>query len=149
MDMDFDFDTEFDAKLDNLLEKLDKEFNTSRKKHIVAIDDDRNVLKLIKTILGETYDITPMANGMMAINYFKNKTADLILLDYEMPVMSGADTLKKLREMPNTANIPVVFLTSVSDNEKVKEIMMLGVTDYILKPINVDRIRSDIKRILG
>ncbi|MGN0679087.1 MAG: two-component system response regulator [Oscillospiraceae bacterium] len=149
MDMDFDFDTEFDAKLDSLLEKLDKEFNTSRKKHIVAVDDDRNVLKLIKTILGETYDITPMANGMMAINYFKNKTADLILLDYEMPVMSGADTLKKLREMPNTANIPVVFLTSVSDNEKVKEIMMLGVTDYILKPINVDRIRSDIKRILG
>lgn len=149
MDTNFDFDAEFDAKLDNLLEKLDKEFNTSRKKHIVAIDDDRNVLKLIKTILGETYDITPMANGMMAINYFKNKTADLILLDYEMPVMSGAETLKKLREMPNTANIPVVFLTSVSDNQKVKEIMMLGVTDYILKPINVDRIRSDIKRILG
>lgn len=149
MDTNFDFDAEFDAKLDNLLEKLDKEFNTSRKKHIVAIDDDRNVLKLIKNILGETYDITPMANGMMAINYFKNKTADLILLDYEMPVMSGADTLKKLREMPNTANIPVVFLTSVSDNEKVKEIMMLGVTDYILKPIYVDRIRSDVKRILG
>lgn len=147
--MDKDFDTEFDAKLENLLEKLDKEFNTPKKKHIVAIDDDRNVLKLIKTILGETYDITPMANGMMAINFFKNKTADLILLDYEMPVMSGAETLKQLREMPNTANIPVVFLTSVSDNEKVKEIMMLGVTDYILKPINVGRLRSDVKRILG
>ncbi len=140
---------DFDTNLSNLLDELDREFNASAKKRIVAIDDDRNVLKLIKTILGETYDITPMANGMMAVNYFKNKTADLILLDYEMPIMSGAEVLKKLRENPNTKNTPVVFLTSVSDNSKVMEIMSLGVNDYILKPINVDRLRGDVKRILA
>lgn len=149
MDLDFKFDTEFDSKLDNLLKELDEEFHTSRKKHIVAIDDDRNVLKLIKTILGETYDITPMANGMMAVNFFKNKTADLILLDYEMPIMSGLEVLKRLRDMPNAANTPVVFLTSVSDGQRVTEIMIMGVTDYILKPINVDRVRSTVKKILG
>lgn len=161
MDMDNNFDAEFDSgtdnniekefdsKLDNLLKELDEEFNVSKKKHIVAIDDDRNVLKLIKTILGETYEITPMANGIMAVNFFKNKTADLILLDYEMPVMSGAEVLKRLRDLPNSANTPVVFLTSVSDGQRVTEIMVMGVTDYILKPINVDRIRSTIRRILG
>ncbi len=90
-----------------------------------------------------------MANGMMAVNFFKNKTADLILLDYEMPIMSGLEVLKRLREMPNTANTPVVFLTSVSDGQRVTEIMIMGVTDYILKPINVDRVRSTVKKILG
>lgn len=140
---------DFDTNLENLLKELDKEFNTSAKKRIVAIDDDRNVLKLLKNILGETYDFTPMANGMMAVNYFKNKTADLILLDYEMPMMSGAEVLKKLRENPNTQNTPVVFLTSVSDNARVLEIMALGVNGYILKPINVDRLRGDLKKILG
>ncbi len=140
---------DFDTNLNNLLDELDREFNTAAKKRIVAIDDDRNVLKLIKTILGETYDITPMANGMMAVNYFKNKTADLILLDYEMPIMSGAEVLKKLRENPHTQNTPIIFLTSVSDNAKVMEIMALGVSGYILKPINVDRLRGDIKKILS
>ncbi|MGN1110169.1 MAG: two-component system response regulator [Oscillospiraceae bacterium] len=140
---------DFDTNLENLLKELDKEFNISAKKRIVAIDDDRDVLKLLKNILGETYDFTPMANGMMAVNYFKSKTADLILLDYEMPMMSGAEVLKKLRENPNTQNIPVVFLTSVSDNAKVMEIMSLGVNGYILKPINVDRLRSDLRKILG
>ena len=140
---------DFDTNLENLLKELDKEFNTSAKKRIVAIDDDRDVLKLLKNILGETSDFTPMANGMMAVNYFKSKTADLILLDYEMPMMSGAEVLKKLRENPNTQNTPVVFLTSVSDNAKVMEIMSLGVNSYILKPINVDRLRSDLRKILG
>lgn len=140
---------DFDKNLDSLLEELNREFDEASKKRIVAIDDDRNVLKLIKTILGDTYDITPMANGMMAVNYFKNKTADLILLDYEMPVMSGAKVLKELRENPNTKNTPIIFLTSVSDNAKVMEIMALGVNGYILKPINVTRLKSDVKKVLG
>lgn len=140
---------DFDMGLDSLLKELQEEFNIAPRKHIIAVDDDRNVLKLIKDFLGDKYEVTTMANGLMALNYFRNKTCDLIFLDYEMPGMSGADVLKKLRENENTKDIPVVFLTGVSDNQKVKEIMSMGVHDYILKPINVERLRADAKKILG
>lgn len=140
----------FDQNLDSLLKELQEEFNnTPVRKQIVAVDDDREVLKLLKQILGEKYDVTPMAGGKMALNYFQTHTADLILLDYDMPGMSGAEVLKALRQKKNTEKIPVIFLTGIADNNIVKEIMMLGVSDYILKPINVSRLRTDVKRILG
>ncbi len=140
----------FDQNLDNLLKELQEEFsNAPVRKQIVAVDDDREVLKLLKQILGEKYDVTPMAGGKMALNYFKTHTADLILLDYDMPGMSGAEVLKALRQDKNTEKIPVIFLTGIADNNVVKEIMMLGISDYILKPINVSRLRTDVKKILG
>lgn len=140
----------FEQNLDSLLKELEQEFkDTPAKKQIVAVDDDREVLKLLKQILGEKYDVTCMADGKMAVNFFKNRTADLILLDYDMPGLTGADVLKTLREDKKTQRIPVVFLTGIADNEKVKEIMALGVSDYILKPINVARLRADVKKILG
>lgn len=114
------------------------------KKHILIVDDDRNVLKLLKTTLCEKYEVTAMLNGKMAEKYLETKTADLILLDHEMPVESGLEVFQKIKENKKTSGIPVIFLTGTSDAQKIKEILSLRPKGYLLKPVDVDKLMTAI-----
>lgn len=125
------------------------EQNANRKKHILIIDDDRNMLKLLKTALEEKYEVTVMASGKMARKYLETRTADLILLDYEMPGESGPEVLINIRKDNRLINIPVVFLTGISDKEKIKSVIMLNPQGYLLKPIDMERVFSTIEDIIG
>ncbi len=141
---------ELNKDLDVMFNDLMKNFEKIQtKKHILAVDDDRSVLKLLKEVLMEDYEITSMANGKMAQKYLETKTADLILLDYEMPDISGADVLKKIRSDSRTAKIPVIFLTGVSDSSKVKEVLAHNPSGYLLKPVDVERLKQTIKKLIG
>ncbi|MCM1298757.1 MAG: response regulator [Firmicutes bacterium] len=114
------------------------------KKHILIVDDDRNVLKLLKTTLSEKYEVTAMLNGKMAEKYLDTKTADLILLDHEMPVESGFEVFQKIRENKARSNIPVVFLTGTSDSKIIGDILALHPKGYLLKPVDVDKLMTTI-----
>ncbi len=119
------------------------------KKRILVVDDDRSVLKMLKTALSEKYDVTTMVNGKMAEKYLETKDADLILLDYEMPEETGAEVFKKLRLKLKVKKIPVIFLTGVADSEKIKEVLALKPKGYLLKPINMERLMASIKDAVG
>ena len=119
------------------------------KKHILIVDDDRTVLKMLKTALDGTYDVTTMANGAMIDKLLVAKRVDLIVLDYEMPVETGADIFRRLKKNPKSAQIPVCFLTGVSDRAKIMEVMSLKPHGYILKPIDMDMLSSTIKNLIG
>ena len=114
------------------------------RKHILIVDDDRNVLKLLKTTLSEKYEVTAMLNGKMAEKYLETKTADLILLDHEMPVESGLEVFQKIKANKEKSNIPVIFLTGTTDSAKIKEILSLHPRGYLLKPVNVDKLLTSI-----
>ncbi|MBD5082365.1 MAG: response regulator [Ruminococcaceae bacterium] len=118
------------------------------RRHILIVDDDRNVLKLLKTTLSEKYEVTAMLNGKMAEKYLETKTADLILLDHEMPVESGLEVFQKIKENKEKSNIPVIFLTGTSDSAKIKEILSLHPRGYLLKPVNVDKLLAAIEDAL-
>lgn len=120
----------------------------NRRRHILVVDDDRSILKLLKTALSNDYDVTAMVSGNMALKFLETKTADLILLDYEMPIENGAEVFKKLKANKRYADIPVVFLTGVADSSRIKEVLMLKPQGYLLKPISMDRLMSSIKNIL-
>ena len=119
------------------------------RKHILIVDDDRNVLKLLKTTLSEKYEVTPMLNGKMAEKYLETKTADLILLDHEMPVESGLEVFQKIKAQKSQENIPVVFLTGTTDTEKIKEILALHPKGYLLKPVDVDKLMTTIENAIS
>lgn len=119
------------------------------KKHILVIDDDRAILKMLKAALSEQYDVTTTITGKIAEKFLETKNADLILLDYEMPGESGPDVLKKLRANEKSKNIPVVFLTGVADSARIKSVLELSPRGYMLKPINIERLISTIKGIIG
>jgi len=120
-----------------------------RKKHIIVVDDDPRMLKLIKEHLHGEYEVATAINGRLALNFLEKKRTDLIFLDYEMPGMSGPQVLEKIRENPKLTDIPVVFLTGISEREKIKKVLSMKPQGYLLKPLNREKLFSTIKNILG
>lgn len=114
------------------------------KKHILVVDDDRSILKLLKTALSEEYEVTTMLNGVLVEKLIESRNVDLIILDYEMPIETGAEIFKRIKKNKKAENIPVCFLTGVSEREKIIEIMRLKPHGYLLKPIDMDMLRSAI-----
>lgn len=129
--------------------KAEEAAKAGEKKHILVVDDDRTVLKMMKTALEEQYDVTTVANGIVVEKVIESKNVDLIILDYEMPIETGADVFRKLKNNPKAANIPVCFLTGVSDREKVLEIMSLKPHGYLLKPLDMDMLFSTVSNLIG
>ena len=122
---------------------------TPRRKHILVIDDDFRMLKLIKRYLDDTYDIATAISGKVARKFLKNKTTDLILLDYEMPDENGAAVLEKLRQDPITHTTPVIFLTGINESKKIRQVLSLKPQGYLLKPIERDKLIEAIEKTIG
>lgn len=118
------------------------------KKHILVIDDDPMMLKLIKEYLHETYQVATAINGRTALKFLENKSTDLILLDYEMPGDNGPAVLKQLRENVKTAAIPVIFLTGITEREKIQEALAQKPQGYLLKPIDHDKLMEAIAKFV-
>lgn len=110
------------------------------RKHILVIDDDRIILKMLKTALSDTYDVTVMVNGVSAEKFLESSNIDLIILDYEMPGETGAEVFRRIKRNPRISHIPVCFLTGVSERGKIMEIMALRPRGYLLKPIDMDKL---------
>lgn len=120
-----------------------------RKKHILVVDDDSSVLKLLKGYLVERYDVATAISGKIALKFLETKKTDMVLLDYEMPEENGAAVLAKIRENPGTRNLPVVFLTGVNDRKKIMEVLAMKPQGYLTKPIDMEKLSSTIKGVLG
>lgn len=124
--------------------------HVAEKKHILIVDDDKTTLRLLKTALEEKrYNVTAVADGALAEKYLQTKTADLILLDYLMPKESGADVLRMIRSEKRLSDIPVIFLTGVSDAELVQDVISMKPQGYLLKPINMERLMIMIRNLMG
>ena len=117
------------------------------KKHILIVDDDRTILKMLKSALGDTYEVTTMINGVMVDKCIETKNVDLMILDYEMPIETGADIFRRVKKNPKAAHIPVCFLTGVSEREKIMEVMSLKPHGYLLKPIDMDMLTATVKNL--
>lgn len=119
-----------------------------RRKHILLVDDDSRVLRLLKSYLEERYDLATAITGKVALKFLETRETDLVLLDYEMLTENGAAVLEKIRANEKTKNLPVVFLTGVTEENKIREVLELKPQGYLLKPIDVDKLSSTIKGIL-
>ena len=115
-------------------------------RHILVVDDDPIMLKTVKEQLHDDYDVATAISGKIAMKFLERKKTDLILLDYEMPGENGPDVLAKIRDNEATKNIPVVFLTGVSDKDKIQEAIALKPQGYLLKPIDHDKLMDVINR---
>ena len=119
------------------------------RRHVLVVDDDSSMLRMIKDILGEHYDVAAAINGKVALKFLETRRTDLILLDYEMPGQSGADVYEKILENPALRHIPVVFLTGVSDRERIATVLAMRPRGYLLKPIDSERLKKTVEEIVG
>ncbi len=118
------------------------------KRRILVVDDDITMLKTIKLYLQDQYTVAVAPSGRTALHFLKTATVDLILLDYMMPDLNGSQVLTNLRLTERTAGIPVIFLTGVSDRDKIKEILGMNVQGYILKPVDNARLHEIVQNTL-
>ena len=130
-------------------EECEEQKETPRRKHILVVDDNPMILKLIKRRLCEKYDIATARSGKIAMRFLKHKKTDLILLDYVMPEEDGTAILEQLRANDSTKDIPVVFLTGVTEYGKIQKALVLKPQGYLLKPIDHDKLVATIEKYIG
>ena len=120
-----------------LIEEIEKEAvrleKATAKKKILIIDDDPIYAKMVGEWLAADFDAEVVSDGMLGITYLTNHKVNLILLDYEMPVIDGPKILEMLRMHPDTASIPVIFLTGIGTKESITRVMGFKPQGYVLK----------------
>ena len=114
------------------------------KRELLIVDDDESYLKLIKKWMSEAHKATAVKSGAQALKYLEGHRPDLVLLDFEMPELNGGDVLQKMREKPETADIPVFFLTGNADPESLEKIAELAPDGYLLKTMRRSEIAAAV-----
>lgn len=114
-------------------------------KHILLVDDNAASLNHAENIVKSTYKVTCLTSGATALKFLQKQCPDLILLDINMPGMSGFDVVKEIKLMPHIKKIPIIFITSQSDPETEGLALSLGVQDFISKPMVPQTAMSRIK----
>lgn len=117
---------------------------------VLIVDDDRVSRMLLGHIIGREFGgaITEAIHGAEALEVLKRQTFDFILLDLMMPVMDGLQTLEAIRANDGLRQVPVVILSAVKEEQKVRRILQLGVTDYLAKPLQPKAIVQRLQRIV-
>ena len=117
---------------------------TTDKKVIVAVDDAPDILRMVNSLLSEKYKVYTIADPEKLEPLLHDITPDLFLLDFIMPVFSGIDLIPMIRKFPKNKNTPIIFLTSEKSPAFLKEAVRLGVSDFIIKPVNVEALYDKI-----
>ncbi|MBC7465395.1 MAG: response regulator [Bdellovibrio sp.] len=118
-------------------------------KNILVIDDNKNDLLMAKFVIKRLgYNPILLENPKHVIDTLKAYPISLIVLDYEMPGMTGLDVLKKIKKEQVFNHIPVVMLTGNSTDTTVKNTVMVGAKDYIVKPIDPTIFETKISKIM-
>ncbi len=118
----------------------------NRRKTILIVDDDPTYIGLVRDWLKDEYTVAMVNSGAQAFRYLGQNYTDLILLDFEMPVVTGPEVLKMLRSDPDTSKIPVIFLTGKQDRQSVMEVVSLKPEGYILKSVDQEKLLFEIKK---
>ena len=119
------------------------------KKTILAIDDDITTLTTLRTILDRSYDVSLAKNADIAQTILKTAMVDLILLDMEMPSVSGMDLLKTIRNNCSLYSIPIIVVSSYGMANVIVNTQKMGALDFIVKPISakilLEKIQAGLK----
>lgn len=117
-------------------------------KHVLVVDDDPVMLKTMRTYLEDSFTVTAVKSGKLALKFMEKQTPDIILLDYMMPDWDGATTFQLIRNKENGKRVPIIFLTGINDKDKVMECISLRPQGYLVKPVNKPDVIAKIKELI-
>ena len=136
-------------KMDELEQVVLNTIYTGGKKKILIVDDNPSFSKMVTEWIKDDYQVYSVTTGMDAITFLLKTPVDLILLDYEMPVVDGPQVFQMLRQEQSTKHIPVVFLTGVGTREGVERVMALKPDGYILKSTTRSSLLESLRGVLA
>jgi len=118
-------------------------------KTLLVIDDDTFMrIMITETLMQNHYYVLCVDNGKSGIEAALSQTPHGIILDMNMPEMSGIETLKHLKSDPFTINIPVMMLTGSQKSTDIDKSLKLGAKDYIIKPFDAQKLLKRVDRLL-
>ncbi len=117
---------------------------------ILVVDDQPDMLTLIaRTLEQEQYIVATATNGADALDMIDGQLPDLLVLDYKMSGMDGMEVMEALRAKPETKLLPVLMLTSMTDEPSTRAGFEAGVTDYVTKPFSVPQLTARVRACLA
>ncbi|EME69558.1 response regulator receiver domain-containing protein [Paramagnetospirillum caucaseum] len=119
-------------------------------KTILSVDDSASVRQMVKlTLSGAGYDILEACDGKDALAKAGSAEIHMVVTDLNMPNMDGLSLIKELRKLPAYKGVPIVFLTTESDEGKKAEAKQSGATAWITKPFKQEQLLAIVKKVLG
>jgi len=118
------------------------------RRKIVIVDDDASNLSIVRNLLKPYFEVYPAPSAIKLFTVLGNFIPDLVLLDIEMPGMSGYEALKVMKENPRFKDIPIIFLTARDDEASEIEGIDLGASDYVTKPFTGALLLQRINNLL-
>jgi len=113
---------------------------------ILAVDDVPEILRMVHLFLKDKYKVYTLAEPEKLEKLLTTLTPDLFLLDYCMPELDGFDLMPIIRSFPEHSETPVIYLTSVKSADFYSVAMRLGASDYIMKPVDAEKLREKVGR---
>lgn len=126
---------------------------TSPDLDILIVDDSPLIRRFIRKAAGvaglDDGRIFEAANGQLALDAIAEQAIDIVFLDLNMPVMDGEAFLRNIRSTKQHAELPVVLVSTESNQERLDRLRELGIADYLHKPFEPERLRQLVERIMG
>jgi len=117
---------------------------------ILVAEDEKDIRELIAfTLRFAGFDVLLASNGAEAVEVAEAERPDLVILDVRMPKMSGYEACRRLKENPQTASLPVVFLSAKGQDSEIQQGLESGAEEYILKPFAPDELIQQVRDILN
>ncbi len=122
----------------------------SRHRRILVCDDDELLVDLLTYRLGtKGYKVSAARDGGQALERIAADKPDAVVLDAMMPVVDGFEVLRRIREQPATANLPVVMLSARKQERDIVGALELGASDFVVKPFIPEELIARLARLLG
>ncbi len=119
-------------------------------KRILIVDDDKEMTLLMQAILKKHhYEVYLAHDGLKAIKKSNEHSIDLILMDIRMPFFSGFWFCDAFKQRPGTKNIPILIVSSLSDEATIKKAYQMGASGYLKKPFEAEELLTAVKKVLS
>jgi CheY-like chemotaxis protein len=119
--------------------------------HVMFVDDESNTVNVVKMVIGldqPEWIFHAAYDGAQALQIARQIPLDFVLLDISMPGMDGIEVCRRLRQLPATAQTPIVMLTALDTLQRREQCKAAGADDFWLKPFKPSQLAKDIARII-
>lgn len=119
-------------------------------KIILTVDDSASIRQMVAlTLSGAGYTVIEAENGSEGYKKATSGKVDAVITDLNMPVMNGIEFIRKFRAHPSSSGVPIVFLTTESDDELKQQAKAAGALGWIVKPFKQDQLLAVVKKVAG
>jgi CheY-like chemotaxis protein len=118
--------------------------DANRRLSVMVVDDSVDILRAVFLVLRRDYKVYPVPDSTQLEEVLRHITPDLFLLDYSMPQINGLELIPIIREFPEHEDTPIIILTGVGTKDRLAAAVLLGVCDFLDKPVQADMLRRKI-----